>query len=225
MGTYVLLHGAWAGGWQWREVARLLQPAGHEVFTPTLTGLADRKHLLTPDVGLETHIQDVVGLIEYEELRAVLLVGHSYGGMVISGVAERVPERIAHLVFVDALIPRDGESGADILGRESWAWMEERAPAGGDGWRLPSAGEDRDSDHPLKTFSDHLAVANPAAAALPRTVIHCKPPEQAGIGIGCCAARSKAEGWRYHELPTGYVPQETMPRELTDLLLEAASGP
>ena len=222
MATYVLIHGAWAGGWQWRKVARLLQAQGHEVFTPTLTGQGERQHLLTPDVGLETHITDVQNLLEFEDLRDVILVGHSYGGVVITGVAEHAPERIAHLVFVDALIPRDGESVADIMGPVVWAATQARAQTGGEGWRIPAGGEGKDTDHPLKTFTDRLEVKNPAAVALSRTFIYCtdKPPEAAKGGIARNAERARAEGWRYYELPTGHVPAETMPRELTDLLLE-----
>ena len=107
MATFVLVHGGWAGGWQWREVASLLRAAGHDVFTPTLTGLGERVHLASPDVGLDTHIQDILMVLEYEELRDVILVGYSYSGMVITGVAERAPERLAHLVYLDAYVPRE----------------------------------------------------------------------------------------------------------------------
>ena len=106
--TFVLVHGAWHGGWCWIKVARLLRDATHTVYTPTLTGLGERAHLATPDVDLETHIQDVVAVIESEELRNVVLVGHSYGGMVISGVAARVPNRIGRLVYLDAFIAETG---------------------------------------------------------------------------------------------------------------------
>src|SRR5579862_2388072 len=110
MSTFVLVHGAWHGGWCWKRVRAILQAQGHEVFTPTLTGLADRSHLLTPAVNLETHIDDVVNLIRWEELSGVVLCGHSYGGAVISGVAERIPEHIAALVYLDAFVLDDGES-------------------------------------------------------------------------------------------------------------------
>ena len=117
MAIYVLVHSAWAGGWMWRSVARELRAAGHEAFTPTLTGLGERVHLANPEIDLDTHVLDVVNLVRFERLERVVLVGHSYGGMVISGVAERVPASIARLVYLDAFVPRSGESVADQLGR------------------------------------------------------------------------------------------------------------
>src|SRR5262249_21902502 len=114
MATFVLVHGAWHGGWCWQKVIPFLEAAGHEVHAPTLTGLAERASELSPDVGLDTHIQDIVGLLEEKNLNGVILVGHSYGGMVITGVVDQVPERIAHLVYLDTFVPRNGESMADV---------------------------------------------------------------------------------------------------------------
>src|SRR5215211_1043953 len=122
MATFVLVAGAWHGGWCWRKVTPLLRAAGHEVFAPTLTGLGERSHLAHPDVGLTTHIQDIVNLLEYEDLNDVVLVGHSYSGMVITGVAEQVPGRLAHLVYLDAFVPENGQALVDLLppeGRQS----------------------------------------------------------------------------------------------------------
>jgi pimeloyl-ACP methyl ester carboxylesterase len=116
MATYVLVHGSASGGWIWRSVAKILRAAGHEVFTPTLTGMGDRVHLMNPTVGLGTHVQDVVNMLYFEDLRDVILVGHSYTGMVITGVADRALERVRHIVYMDATIPRNGESQADIIG-------------------------------------------------------------------------------------------------------------
>ena len=115
MATFVLVHGAWHGGWCWQKVVPLLEAAGHEVYAPTLTGLAERAAELSPDVGLDTHIQDIVGLLVDKDLHGVILVGHSYGAMVITGVVDAVPERIAHLVYLDTFVPRDGESIADVV--------------------------------------------------------------------------------------------------------------
>src|SRR5215813_9903475 len=114
MATFVLVHGAWHGGWCWQKVIPLLEAADHAVYAPTLTGLAERACELSPDVGLDTHIQDVVGLLQDKDLHEVILVGHSYGGMVITGVVDAVPERIAHLVYLDTFVPRDGESMVDV---------------------------------------------------------------------------------------------------------------
>jgi len=118
MATFVIVHGGFGGGWEWREVARLLQAKGHEVTRPTLTGLGERSHLATASVDLELHIEDVVQHLAFEGLHDLVLVGQSYGGMVVTGVADRVPERIARLVYVDAFVPRDGESLFDLVGPE-----------------------------------------------------------------------------------------------------------
>src|SRR5580658_11213342 len=114
MATFLLVHGAWHGAWCWRRVARLLTHAGHEVFTPTLTGLCERSHLLTPAVDLDTHILDVVNEMKWEQLNDVVLVGHSYGGMVISGVAEKMEKAIVSLVMLDAFMPENGQGVIDI---------------------------------------------------------------------------------------------------------------
>lgn len=112
MASFVLVHGAWHGGWCWRDVRRVLEEHGHTVFTPTLTGLGERSHLLSPDINLETHIADVLNLLVWEELNDVILVGHSYGGMVITGVADQAKDRLCHIVYLDAFLPADGESSA-----------------------------------------------------------------------------------------------------------------
>ncbi len=125
MATFVLVHGAWHGGWCWKYVTPLLRAAGHDVFTPTLTGVGERAHLARPDTGLETHIQDIAGVLTYEDLQRVLLVGHSLGGPVITAVADRIAERIAHLIYLDATIPRDGQADVDCypleFGVRAWA--------------------------------------------------------------------------------------------------------
>jgi pimeloyl-ACP methyl ester carboxylesterase len=131
MATYVLIHGGWHGGWCWARVAPILRAAGHDVYAPSLTGLGDRVHLLSPSVRLETHIEDVLGVLSYEDLRDVVLVGHSYGGMVITGVADRAADRVSHLVYLDAFVPRDGECLLDLL-------PEERADAGWNYRELPT---------------------------------------------------------------------------------------
>jgi len=108
MATFVLVHGAWHGGWCWKRVAALLRQAGHEVFAPTLTGLGERAHLMSNAIDLHTHIRDILGVLQWEELADVVLCGHSYGGMVISGVADRVPEKLRSLVYLDAFVPDNG---------------------------------------------------------------------------------------------------------------------
>ena len=138
MATFVLVHGGWDGGWAWRAVAQALRTAGHDVFTPTLTGSGERVHLASPDVGLPTYILDVSNVLRYEDLHDVIVVGSSYGGMVITGVAEAVPERLSQLIYLDGFVPQDGESVADLIGPEFTAFFTHQAHAVGDGWRVPT---------------------------------------------------------------------------------------
>ena len=126
MATMVLIHGSMHGGWCWQRVAPLLRAAGHDVYTPTLTGLGERVHLAHPDVDLDTHIRDVLGVLEFEDLHEVILVGHSYGTMVITGVADRVPERIAHLVYLDGTMAADGQAALDFSHRSGVPYGERR---------------------------------------------------------------------------------------------------
>ena len=123
--TYVLVHGAWHGGWCWRSVRALLEKAGHQVHAPSLTGLGERKHLARPDIDLDTHIADIVHLLGMEDLRDVVLVGHSYGGMVMTGAADRAHERIARLVYLDAFVPENGKCTLDYVVPERAARMRE----------------------------------------------------------------------------------------------------
>jgi len=229
MATYVLVHGGWAGGWQWREVATHLRAAGHDVYTPTLTGLGERVHLASPDIDLETHVQDILMVLAYEDLQDVILVGYSYSGMVVTAVAERAPERLAHLVYLDAFVPGDGDSLSALIGPELTAFLEQVARDYGDGWRLPHDPPDapRRTPQPIKPMYQTVAVANPAAAAIPRTFIYCTQEKEAmgpmGIPLTQAATRANAdERWRYRELNTGHIPVETTPQELADLLLEVA---
>lgn len=135
MATFVLVHGSGGGGWIWKKVAPLLRGAGHEVYTPTLTGCGERVHLHRADVGLDTHILDIVGVLTFEDLSGVILVGHSYGGNVITGVADRVPERLAHLVYVDANVPHDGQALVDLMPPPAGDLYPGRSVERGEQWR------------------------------------------------------------------------------------------
>ena len=137
MSTYVLIHGAWHGSWCWKRVRNALQAQGHQVFTPTLTGVAERSHLLSPQINLQTHIDDVVNLIQWEELSDVVLCGHSYGGCVISGVADRIPDRIGALVYLDAFVLENGQSLHDTLPPDVKNKQLEAAHRDGEGWKVP----------------------------------------------------------------------------------------
>lgn len=137
MKTFVLVHGGRHGGWCWKWVAPNLRNRGHAVFAPTLTGLGERSHLISPEITLETHVQDITAVIQWEDLEDVVLVGHSYGGMVISAVAQRAPAQIHHLVYLDAILPYTGESLVDLIGPEAKSAMADSVLQHGDGWFLP----------------------------------------------------------------------------------------
>ncbi|MDP8987365.1 MAG: alpha/beta fold hydrolase [Actinomycetota bacterium] len=234
MATLVIVHGAWSGGHAWRWVRPLLRQAGHEVFTPALTGLGERAHLARPEVDLDTHIRDVVGMLEYEDLREVVLVGHSYGGVVITGAAEHLAPRLAQLVYLDAEVPEDGQSEYDLVPPDERATYEGLAAAKGEGWRIPppvpeTLPDDLDPDvrwvlsrmvpQPQRTFTQAVRLPNAAAASLPRTYIFCTEGKS-GEAPPAYVQRARSEpGWRYRELAAGHAAHVTAPRELADLLL------
>lgn len=238
MANYLLVHGAWHGGWCWKHVARLLRATGHEVFTPTLTGLGEREHLINADVGLDTHIQDVLGVLEYEDLHDVVLVGHSYGGMVIAGVAEKAAERIAHLVYLDAFVPEDGKSLTDYQPPEVLQMFKDSSQAEGEGYKLPSfpaevfgitSEEDlawvrpRLNLHPLKTKLDAVRLTNPKAGEVPRTYIYCNNPAVGPFGQFADRLRDDA-AWQYLEMATGHDAMITEPEKLSEILLEIGAA-
>ncbi|MFF0487392.1 alpha/beta fold hydrolase [Nocardia sp. NPDC004068] len=236
MSTYLLVHGAWHTGECWDRVVARLTAAGHRVLAPTLTGYGATRHLLTPEVGLDTHTDDIARLLTAEDLTEVILVGHSYAGLVISAVANRLPERIAHLVYLDAMVPEDGETAADVL--PVTKAMIDLALASESGWRVPPPPEmpaphglfgvtDPDdiawlrtmmSDQSVRCLQQPVRLDNPAVNLLPRTHIHCTitPP---GLERRPVPDQPPA---RVRELPTGHDCMITMPAELTELLLEAA---
>jgi pimeloyl-ACP methyl ester carboxylesterase len=239
MATFVLVHGAWHGGWCWWKVTPLLRAAGHEVYPVTLTGLGERAHLGTPETDLDTHIEDVRGVLRCEGLSDVVLVGHSYAGMVIAGVADRAPELVRHLVYLDAYDPAPGQAVVDIFpaGRERWPAA---AAAHGTTWRIPPPdpaawGITNEGDlrrmralligHPIATAFQPLRLLRPAGAGRPRTYIYCAD-KPTGDSFTAIAARVREDpAWRYRELPTGHEAMITMPRETTALLLEIAALP
>jgi len=237
MATYVLVHGGHHGGWCYRRVARLLRSAGHEVHSPTLTGLGERRHLLGPKVDLEMHIADVVGVLEFEDLRDVILVGHSYGGMVITGVADRAAERIKELVYLDAAHPRNGESLADVAveimavckesvrlidGVELVTWPETRMP---EFFGVTDPAEiawmrARLQEHPWSCYAQKLHLKNePAVRRLPRTDINCSARVREYDERRKAELREADRAW---EIDTGHDVMVTEPEKLTQMLLRLA---
>lgn len=217
MALFVLVHGGFAGGWCLQPSARHMRACGHEVYTPTLTGLGERVHLAHPDVDLDLHILDVVNVLEYEDLYEVVLVGGSYGGMVVTGVADRIPQRIAQVIYLDAFVPQDGQSTVD-LDRARRGSEEDLYPIF-DGWRVRlEPPVPRTDDQPLKTFTQPICLTNPAAALqLPRTYvrfIRTEPPIWPDA-----ASKARAAGWRYRELDVDHEAVLTHPLEVADLLM------
>lgn len=218
---FVIVHGAWGGGWDWRGIDSLLTRRGHSVDRVTLTGLGDRVHLASPNIGLETHITDVVNVIEFEQLNDVVLVGHSYGGMVITGVAERIPQRIRHLVYVDAFLPEHGESVRKLADAGFDAMVTNMAKEGMlvPPWARPEMQIPKDVPHPLKTFTDTLTLRNPAAQALPGTYILTIDKGATDDGFTRYAQRAEARKWRVHRMEnTDHVPERSAPDALASLL-------
>jgi pimeloyl-ACP methyl ester carboxylesterase len=222
--TYVIVHGAWAGGWEHKKLAEALQADGHIVHRVTLTGQGDRSHLASPDVGLGLHIQDVVNFIEWEDLHDIVLVGHSYGGMVITGVADRVPGRIKHVIYLDAFLPEDGESAYTSMGPEA---QSRRMPAVNG---FISLGDQTGKPVPHivpqseKTFSEPVKLAHQdKARALPTTYILTVDPGKTPESdmFFRYYERAKARGWKAQIMEGSHVVHLTKTVE-TARLLEAA---
>jgi pimeloyl-ACP methyl ester carboxylesterase len=230
MTTFVVCHGAWSAGWAWKKMHPRMRDRGHELLTPTYTGIGDRKHLASPQVNLETHVEDVVNLLEFEDLHEVVLIGHSYGGMVATWVADRAAERIAKLVYLDAFAPRDGQSLLLLQPEEARNRMREATKLSGDGWRVPSnplppdTGEAdvawamrRRVTQPIKCFEQPVQLSG-AVERMPRVYIYCL---RAGPGdvFRQFTDRAKREPrWQYFELDASHNPHITMPDTLAALL-------
>jgi len=234
MTTFVVAHGAWSAGWAWKKMHALLDVGGDRLFTPTYTGLGERAHLAGPSNDLETHIQDVLGVLEYEDLRDVVLIGHSYGGMVATGVADRARDRIKHLVYLDAFVPIDGQSQSDLVPAERRARMREDAEARGDGWRVPPNPIPADTlpvdeawiaprrlpisiacfEMPLRFRNGELTV--------PRSYIYCTRSAPGDV-FRQFAERAQREGWGYYEIDASHSPHVTAPEALARVLRQIAS--
>jgi pimeloyl-ACP methyl ester carboxylesterase len=237
--TFVLVHGAYAGAWVWKKVIPLLRAADHDVFATTATGMGDRAHLTDPRIDLDVFITDVVNLMEYEELTDVTLVGWSFGGMIITGVAEVVPERLKQLVYLDAAVPEDGQSnytlsgfGDDVLAFEYWTGLE----AGWTGYEIVHPGvqefvrslakDPADAEwllsklhpQPLATQTQPVTLVNPAAAALPRVYVLCT--EGRAEGEDPFIEQMRADpGWQVVELADNHFAPVNAPELTAEALL------
>ena len=235
MATFVIVPGAWSGAWVWQWLAPYLRDAGHQVHLTALSGLGERVDLAYPGINLDTHVADVVTALEFADLRDFILVGGSYAGMIITGVADRVPDRLAQVIYLDATVPEDGQSFYDAWpdGAESQVAERQEAEAAGTPGYLPpplgwieAAVTDatvrsvmlaRLTPHPLATFAQPIRLTNPARARVPRAYIHCtitdgpEPP---------FFARVRADpSWRYAELPFDHLGPLSHPRETAEALI------
>ncbi|MCX8480529.1 MAG: alpha/beta fold hydrolase [Sediminibacterium sp.] len=221
--TFVFVHGAWGGAWDWRNVANVLIEKGNTSYCVTLTGLGERAHLLNKNIGLQTHIMDVVNTILFEDLHNVILVGHSYGGMVITGVAEIIPDRIKKLIYLDAFLPIDGESVVtarksstnnilnllkDSVLVPSWVPKDKAPP--------------KDVPHPIKTFTDIISIKNKDANKIPGvyilTVDSGKNAEDDDFYK--FSLRAKERKFRYYQMDnTTHIPERDNPTQLANIIL------
>lgn len=234
MTTFVLVHGAWHGGWCWVRVAERLRAAGHAVLTPTLSGLSDRVHLLAPTISLQTHIKDVANLIAWEDLTDVVLVGHSYGGMVITGAADRVADRVRTLVYVDAFTPKHGEAAFDLRAPEANALTLQKAKANG-GWRIPPTPAEafmvnpadrawvdaKCTDLPIGCFSEKLHLSGAVDRIVDRVYVRAGPYPNPTFDRALADARADSR-FRAHVVDCGHDIMVDKPEELTAILLESA---
>jgi pimeloyl-ACP methyl ester carboxylesterase len=224
--TFVLVHGATAGGWEWKRTGQFLTDDGHMVYRATLTGLGEREHLNSADIDLETHINDVVNLILYEDLHDVVLTGHSYGGMVVTGVIDRIPDRIRHVVYLDAAVPDDGMSLWDLFGgrgmdptRFTDGFMQ--VP-----WVKPDSPKPHSVKQSIKCFSQPVSYKNPAALALPVTYVAFVPKDKSAderAKTDKSWQRAVARGWTIRTFPGTHVAMTEDPRGVASLIEQSVS--
>lgn len=235
MSTFVLVHGAWHGGWVWQRVVPMLRQAGHEVHAPTLTGVSDRAHLASPAVGLSTHIQDVAALIEAADLHDVVLVGHSYAGQVVTGVADRLPHRLARRVYLDAFVGSDGDAAIDLLPETVAGHYRESVAGAGFGWLIPVRSLEvlgvtepadlewlgsRLTPHPWLSYTEPLRLHG-GGGQVPATYIECTQWMRV---FQPHAARAESLGWSVMHIPTGHEAMVTAPEQLAELLMLISSS-
>ncbi len=236
MATFLFVHGAWHGGWCWSRVLQRLHRAGHVAHAPTMTGLGDRRHLSSPDITLETHIQDFVNVIEYEDLDDIVICGHSFGGFVATAVADRVADRVAGLVYLDAFVPEDGQSAFDISPAWRNAEILEAARDHGDGWRVPPAHVERWVEDPAdRAWVEARVTPHPLASMRGR--VHLTGAlDRIGYRAYILAEKYKPSPfWQFHDrlqsdpawhvtrLPTLHDAMISMPDALAEILERAAA--
>jgi pimeloyl-ACP methyl ester carboxylesterase len=233
MATFVVAHGAWSSGWAWKKMRPLMRAAGHEFLTPSYTGLGEREHLAGPEIALSTHIADLVNVFEFEDLTGVILVGHSFGGMVATGVADRVRRRVDRLIYVDAFVPAAGQCLFDLVPPDARRAMRERC-SNGDGWRVPPQDLPPDTSHadrawaaprrrphPIAAFEEPIVLSGKPLP--PRSYVYCSRAGQGDV-FGPFAAMARREGWPCAEIDASHNPHITAPDSLLTLLERLARG-
>jgi len=230
--VFVLVHGAFHGGWCWQKVSKQLRANGDVVYTPTLSGLGEHKNTLNSTIDLNTHIMDIVNLILSEDLHNVILVGHSYAGAVIAGVADRIPERLSKLVFLDAMLMKNGQSALDVSPKDIRGNFINSAMQFDKGLSLPFMSaeifgvtdlddakwvNERLTNQPFRTFTQPLVLKHPYGNQLPLTYIACTNPELRAIQLFADEAKASKD-WKYLELKTGHDAMITVPAELAKML-------
>jgi pimeloyl-ACP methyl ester carboxylesterase len=246
MADFVLVHPAWFGGWCWKKLVPLLAEHGHSVHTPTLTGLGERSHLAHPGIVLQTYVDDVVNVLTYEALRGVILVGTSSSGAVITGVADRVPDRISQLIYVDAFVPGDGEALLDLIPPQRRPAMETLVQTEGFGWLLPrlaaqpweqlarEAGQVTDEADltwmlprlrptPFGFFTSPVRLVNATAEQLPSSYVRCRNWANPSFDRYAEIADQDPR-WRLYQLDSGHLPYITSPHQLAPILLQSAAS-
>jgi len=235
MASVVLAHGAWSAAWGWKKMRPLFRAAGHEFFSPTYTGLGERAHLARPDIDLTTHVNDVLSVLEFEDLSEVTLIGHSYGGMVATGVADQAGDRIARVIYLDAFAPKNGQSLFDLVGPKTEAAMRDGATKSGDGWKIPpinppadTSAEDlawttpRRRPQPIKTFEQKLQLTRTTTP--PRHYVYATKNAPGDV-FRQFADRARSEsGWTYDEIDASHNPHITCPDVLMALLSRIIAG-
>lgn len=235
MADFVLVHGAWHGAWCWQRIVRPLWAAGHRAFAVTLTGVGERAHLLSKGITLDTHIADVVGVIEAEELLDAILVGHSYSGMVITGVAARLSARLRHVVYLDAMVPRSGERWSSTHSTDTQVARRQAIAELGS---IPAPdpalfglnGADRawvarrQTPHPGSVYDFPLNFNQENVDSLPRTFVDCTSPAIPTIAVSRQRVRADP-GWNVVEIATGHDAMVSAPDALTRILLDLAGNP
>ncbi|MGB6454057.1 MAG: alpha/beta hydrolase [Streptosporangiaceae bacterium] len=228
MATYVLVHGAWGGAHGFRLVRPILSRRGHEVFTPSLTGIGERSHLASPQVNLTTHVQDVVNTVWYEDLSDIVLLGFSYGGMVVTGAVSQLADRVRHLVYLDAFVPDDGQSLRELTGQPGGRvlglgeqWLVPAPPRAYDNPADAAFADPRRTPHPVGCFTEPAIVPRPLEEySFGRTYIKATvDADQNAFWAAAKRARS-SPAWNYREIATDHLVPLNRPHELAEMLLE-----